>query len=70
MFQVRVAGFLHEDRGIVRRAEKLIDRDLMCDSALRQSEPVAPRLEYPKPQQRSDSPEGARRVPFAHRAGT
>lgn len=48
MFQASAAGFLQEDRGVVRRAENLIDRNLMRDSSLRQGEPVATRLQYCK----------------------
>ena len=65
MFQAHVAGFLHEDCGIIRRGENLLDRNLMRDCALRESKPIAARLQYPKLQQRADPPQGARRITIA-----
>ena len=65
MFQVRVAGFLQEDRGIVRCREDAIDRYLLRDRALCERQAFAARFEYPQQQERVQSSQGARRVAIA-----
>ncbi len=67
MFQVHVAGALHEHRGIIRRGQELIDRDLVRHSGLRQCQAGTPSFEYPQLQQCADPAQGARRVALVQR---
>jgi hypothetical protein len=67
MFQARVAGFLQEDGGVVRRCEDAIDRLLVHDRALHERQALATCFEYPQLQKRAQATQGTRRVAISQR---